>query len=37
MCWGLWSSSVVTINGKVHGKVKLEDVKDIINYYKNLD
>lgn len=28
---------VITINGKVHGKVKPEDVKDIINYYKNLD
>ncbi len=28
---------VVTINGKVHGKVNQEDVKDIINYYKNLD
>lgn len=28
---------VVTVNGKVHGKVKPEDVKDIISYYKNLD
>lgn len=28
---------VVTVNGKVHGKVNPEDVKDIISYYKNLD
>ncbi len=27
---------VVTVNGKVHGKVKPSDVKDIINYYKDL-
>ena len=28
---------VVTVNGKVHGKVKPEDVKDIINYYRDLE
>ena len=28
---------VVTVNGKVHGKVKPEDVKNIISYYRNLD